>query len=78
MKTISMLEFRQQAESVIKMVQQGQQFVLTYRGAPVARLEPIISASAPSDDPFYKIDALADDTGESLTNEEIDRDLYGS
>lgn len=73
-----MLEFRQQAESVLKMVQKGQQFVFTYRGAPVARLEPIVSPSVSADDPFYKLGDLADEADGSLTNEEIDRNAYGS
>ena len=41
MKTISMLEFRHHAEKVIAQVQKGQRLILTYRGKPVARLEPI-------------------------------------
>ena len=40
MKTVSMLEFRKNAMEIVKGVQRGQRVVLTYRGEPVARLEP--------------------------------------
>jgi len=41
MKTITMLEFRQDAEAIIRSLQQGVRMVLTDHGKPVARLEPI-------------------------------------
>ena len=76
MKTISMLEFRRTAESVLKKVQQGQRFVLTYRGQPVARLEPVEARSIPADDPFYALGSLASGTAAALSNEEMDRIIY--
>lgn len=77
MKTVSMLEFRQHAERILKEIAQGQRMVLTYRGKPVARLEPIHEGEPDEDDPFYSLDALADPAGPSLSNAEIDRDVYG-
>ena len=41
MKTITMLEFSQDAEAIIRSLQQGVRMVLTDHGKPVARLEPI-------------------------------------
>ena len=78
MKTISLLEFRQKMQAVLSYVQKGQGVLLTYRGKPVARLEPVTNRSAGHDDPFYSLDRLAEDRGESLTNDEMDRVVYGS
>lgn len=78
MKSVSLLEFRQKAQSVLSYIQQGQGVILTYRGKPVARLEPVASRSASQDDPFYSLDQLSSLCGESLSNDEIDRVVYGS
>lgn len=77
MKTISMLQFRHKAAQVIATVRKGQSVLLTYRGKPVARLEPVAAGAVPADDPFYRLSQLADGGGRSLTNEEIDRLVYG-
>ena len=78
MKTLSMLDFRNRAEAVLKMVGKGQTFVLTYRGKPVARLEPIAGQPISADDPIYQLAELATTTAEPLSNAEIDRAVYGS
>jgi prevent-host-death family protein len=75
MKTISMLDFRLDAERIIAQVQKGERMVLTRRGKPVARLEPITEEVA-VDDPFYALADLAQ-PGESLSNADIDRAVYG-
>ena len=75
MKRVTMLEFRKNALQIVKGVQQGQPVMLTYRGEPVARLEP--PESAPQTDPFYTLADLADGSGKSLTNQQIDETLYG-
>jgi prevent-host-death family protein len=77
MKTVSMLDFRHHAEKIIDQVQKGTRMILTRRGKPVARLEPILPESFDADDPFYSLDELADDGGASLTNAQIDDILYG-
>ncbi|MEW6751583.1 MAG: type II toxin-antitoxin system Phd/YefM family antitoxin [Candidatus Latescibacterota bacterium] len=77
MKTISMLEFRRNALQIVRAVQQGQRMLLTYRGRPVARLQPPEHPSA-SDDPFHDLALLADDRGESLSNRQIDEAVYGN
>ena len=76
MKSVSMLEFRQQADSVLKQVVKGQSFVLTYRGRPIARLEPIEQKTIDGDDPIYGLTDIAA-SGGSLTNEEMDKVIYG-
>ena len=60
MKTVSMLDFRKNAEKIIAQVQKGQRMILTSRGKPVARLEPIIKETAHGDDPFYTLTELSD------------------
>jgi len=90
MKTITMLEFRRDAEAIIRKVQQGVRMVLTHRGKPVARLEPIEPDQSiepdelkepDASDPFYSLCKLGESLvkpGEitKLSNEEIDRIVY--
>jgi prevent-host-death family protein len=78
METVSMLEFRRDAEAVIRKVRQGKRLIMTYRGKPVIRLEPIHDVPPRADDPFYRLAELATPNGESMTNEEIDETLYRS
>jgi prevent-host-death family protein len=77
MKSITMLDFRLHAEQIIAQVQKGQRMILTRRGKPVARLEPIIPETVDANDPFYALDELSAKSGESLTNSMIDDILYG-
>ncbi len=77
MKTVTMLELRRHAEKIIAQVQKGQPMILTRRGKPVARIEPILSAAIDGEDPFYSLDELAEAGDSSLTNAEIDDIVYG-
>jgi antitoxin (DNA-binding transcriptional repressor) of toxin-antitoxin stability system len=77
MKTISMVDFRLHADKIITLVQKGQRLILTRRGKPVARLEPIIHETIDSDDPFYTLSDRSDVAGESLSNAQIDDIVYG-
>lgn len=78
MEQVSILEFRKHAEAIIAKVRQGKHLVLTYRGKPVLRLEPITDADVNADDPFYSLHSLATSQGKkSISNEEIDEILYG-
>jgi antitoxin (DNA-binding transcriptional repressor) of toxin-antitoxin stability system len=77
MEKISLVEFRQNAEAIIQKVRQGKRFLLTYKGKPVMRLEPIVDTNVGSDDPFYGLGRLwLSSTADSATNEEIDQILY--
>lgn len=76
MKTITMLELRQEADKILAQVQQGQRMVLTKRGKPVARLEPYQQETYDANDPFFRLIGMAGDA-DSLTNEQIDQILYG-
>ncbi len=77
MKTITMLDFRLDAENIIAQVQKGHRMILTRRGKPVARLEPIAPECVAENDPCYRLAELSDSSGKSLTNPEIDEILYG-
>ena len=76
MKQVSMLDFRRDAEKIIAQVQSGERLILTRRGKPVARLEPIRRERLDADDPFYSLCELAEPAG-SMTNRRIDEIVYG-
>lgn len=76
MKTVSLLDFRLDAERILGQVMKGERLVLTRRGKPVARLEPIAQDTPDVDDSFYSLTDLAE-TGKSLSNKQIDDILYG-
>jgi antitoxin (DNA-binding transcriptional repressor) of toxin-antitoxin stability system len=75
---VSVLEFRRDAETIIRKVQRGKRLIFTYHGKPVMRLEPIQSGPPSADDPFYTLSEFAIDAGQALSNEEIDRIVYES
>ncbi len=80
MKEISMLAFRRDASRALRAVGRGERLILTFRGKPVARLEPIGPAALANDrnDPVFRIDEFAvDGPGTPLGNAEIDLLVYG-
>jgi prevent-host-death family protein len=81
MTTVSLLDFRRNARRILAAVGRGQRLVLTVRGKPVARLEPIRD-DAPrggEDDPMRRLDEFTvDGPGGPLRNREIDRHIYGA
>lgn len=78
MTTVSMLQFRQNSAAILRRLRKGERLVLTHRGKPVARLEPLRDALPDPDDPAYRLFEHADPQGESLTNQEIDDVVYGA
>ena len=81
MKTVTMVEFRRNAEGVLRRVARGERLVLSHRGKPAARIEPLSPAEAPlsADDPALNLAAFAvPGPGGPMNNEEIDRLLYGN
>ena len=77
MASISMVELRRNAERVLHRVGQGERLVLTHRGKPVARLEPIEEPAMTADDPIYRLAESSIDEGGPLDNDEIDAIVYG-
>src|SRR5260370_4666388 len=79
MNKVTMLEFRKDAQSVLRRVARGERFVLSHRGRPVARLEPIAPAAPPDrdNDPFLGIPRRAVPSPKAKTrHQDIDRILY--
>ena len=80
MKTVTMLEFRNDSEGVLRRVARGERFVLSHRGKPAARLEPLTTTppSDPASDPFLGIGRRAKPSPKGKTKHaDIDRILYG-
>ncbi len=80
MKTVTMLEFRRNAEGVLRRVAKGERLLLSHRGKPMARLEPLNGAAAApaTDDPFLQIAQRATRSPKGRTQHaDIDQILYG-
>jgi prevent-host-death family protein len=80
MKSVTMLEFRQNAQSVLRRVAKGERLLLSHRGKPAARLEPLTSAAnkALSNDPFLTIVSRATASPRGKTGHaDIDHIVYG-
>jgi prevent-host-death family protein len=80
MKTVTMLKFRQDAEGVLRRVARGERLVLTHRGKPAARLEPLERTTAKDleNDPFLSVRRRATASWKGKTrHQDIDRILYG-
>ncbi len=80
MKTITMLEFRQNAQSVLRRIAKGERFLLSHRGKHAARLEPLTTTpdNAAANDPFLSIGSRATASPKGKTkHREIDRIVYG-
>ena len=77
MNQVTLVEFRKDAEKVLRRIQRGERLILTRRGQPVARLEPISQLSAQEDDPIYRLADLAQEGGKAMTNQAMDREIYG-
>jgi antitoxin (DNA-binding transcriptional repressor) of toxin-antitoxin stability system len=80
MKTVTMLQFRKNAEGILRRIQQGERFVLSHRGQPVARLEPLglRGPADPANDPFLAIAARAQPSPKGKTkHSDIDQIVYG-
>jgi antitoxin (DNA-binding transcriptional repressor) of toxin-antitoxin stability system len=80
MKTVTMLEFRKNAEGILRRLGRGERFVLSHRGRPAARLEPVtvVRICDPATDPFLTIGRRAVPSPKGKTRHaDIDRILYG-
>jgi antitoxin (DNA-binding transcriptional repressor) of toxin-antitoxin stability system len=80
MKTITMLQFRKNAEAILRRIAKGERLVLSHRGKPAARLEPLTAehVAVSPEDPFLTIGRRATASPKGKTQHaEIDRILYG-
>jgi antitoxin (DNA-binding transcriptional repressor) of toxin-antitoxin stability system len=78
MKTVTVLEFRKNAEKIIRWSRQGKRMVMTYRGKPVIRLEPVNHDKVNDNDPFLQLDGIAEGKKSRLSNRQMDEIIYGS
>lgn len=79
MRTITMLQLRREASRWIDAIRRGERLLLTYRGQPVARLEPVRDpgGAISENDSLLRVDDFAvEGPGGRLTNEEVDRLIY--
>lgn len=79
METFTMQDLRKNAAKIIKKAVAGERMILSYRGKPVLRIEPIAARDDKdfTNDPFYKIAGIVSKDGKgALANEEIDRIVY--
>ncbi len=78
---VTMLEFRQNAQGVLRRIARGERLLLSHRGKPVAKIEPLDSPAESIDvdtDPFLNIAHRATRSPKGKTkHEDIDRLLYG-
>jgi prevent-host-death family protein len=80
MKIVTMLEFRQDAEGVLRRVARGERLVLSHRGKPAARLEPLERTVSLDfeNDPFLSVRRRATASPKGKTRHaDIDRIVYG-
>lgn len=77
MQQVTLVEFRKNAEGILRRIGRGERLILTCWGKPAARLEPVRDAPHRGDDPIYHLADLARPGGGPLSNSEIDRIVYG-
>ena len=78
MKTVTMLEFRKNAENILRRIKKGERFLLSHRGHAAARLEPVTNPANPENDPFLAIGRRATPSPKGKTrHSDIDRIIYG-
>jgi hypothetical protein len=86
MKTMTAIEFRRNLPSILKGSKNQDEIQITYRGKLAGKFSPPEEASAPIEERdalFVVLDELAamadpnEPMHEPLTNEEIDRLIYG-
>jgi antitoxin (DNA-binding transcriptional repressor) of toxin-antitoxin stability system len=73
-----MVEFRKNAERILGRVRKGERFLLSHRGHPAARLEPLTGPANLENDPFLTIGRRATPSPKGKTrHSDIDRIIYG-
>jgi len=80
MSTITMLELRRSSAAVLGRLSKGESLILSHRGRPVARLEPVGKANLtdPGTDSFLTVGSRAVAAPKGPTDHrKIDAILYG-
>lgn len=76
MNTVTMLDLRRHAKEIVERAQHGERMLLLYRGTPAMVLEPYQKKSLSDNDPLFSLSTV-EESGETLSNEQIDEVLYG-
>lgn len=74
MKTITMLDLRNDSESVVSALKRGVSILLTYRGKKLAVLNPYVEEYPSGSDPFFTVCEKAVDAPD-LDSSKSDDDL---
>jgi len=78
---VNMHDAKTRLSQLVARAERGERITIARGGKPVAQLGPApraTRASVPPDDPLLNLDEFAvDGPGGALTNEDIDRILYG-
>ena len=79
MKTVSMLQFRKDSASVLEALKKGVRIILTYRGNPVAYVQPFDNKPSVENDPINDLASYAVDCPleNPLKHDQIDKLIYG-
>jgi prevent-host-death family protein len=78
--TINIHDAKTRLSQLVARAERGERITIARGGKPVAELGPIPQKkrALPPDDPLLDLDAFAvEGAGGALTNEEIDRTVYG-
>ncbi len=77
MENVTMLDLRKNARRIIMRARKGERMILSYRGKPVIRLEPVVGGKLPAgDDPFFSLPELAVEDPTILDNGAMDGLIY--
>ncbi len=77
MKHISVLDFRKNSKKILDGAKRGERMIMTYRGRPVFRLEPIANELPSQDDAFYQLGQFVPGKGTNMSNVDMDKAVYG-
>jgi antitoxin (DNA-binding transcriptional repressor) of toxin-antitoxin stability system len=78
MKTISTSELRSKTRLLVRSLERGKAVGLTYRGHKLAQIYPVRPINGISaNDPLYRFHRHADRKAKPLTDQEMDRKVYG-
>lgn len=76
MDNVSIQEMRFEFGKIKAGLDRGEEYVLTYRNKPLARILPIDPISSPRVDPALSFGDTAEDL-KPMTNREMDESIYG-
>lgn len=76
MITVGIQDIRFDFARVKSALERGEELMLTYRNKPLARMLPVAEKAEITDDPALEF-GLVPERLEPMTNQELDRAIYG-